>query len=112
MQSVAVDPSPLLSESFKDYCESRTRKLIEAIQPEVLVLVGSEAQTLHRNMPHPDNVNVVNARHPARGGEQQMAYRFALLIDPAALSVLTNHVVLYQTLQKPFALVQTHCSSS
>ena len=73
MKSVAADPSPILGESFKDYCESRTRKLIEAIQPEVLVLVGSEAQTLYRNAPQQDNINVVSARHPAHGGEQKMA---------------------------------------
>lgn len=73
MKSVAADPSLLLGESFKDYCESRTRKLIEAIQPKVLVLVGSEAQTLYVSAPQPENITVVNARHPARGGEQKMA---------------------------------------
>jgi len=73
MKSVAADPSLLLGESFKDYCESRTRKLIEAIQPKVLVLVGSEAQTLYVSAPQPKNITVVNARHPARGGEQKMA---------------------------------------
>ena len=45
MKSVAADLSPILDQSFRNYCESRTRQSIEAIQPEVLVLIGSEAQT-------------------------------------------------------------------
>lgn len=73
MKSTAAIPSPILGESFKDYCESRTRKLIEAIQPEVLVLVGAEAQTLYQRAPEPEGIAVVNARHPAYGGEQKMA---------------------------------------
>jgi hypothetical protein len=73
MKSVAADPSPILHESFRSYCESRTRQLIEAIQPEVLVLIGSEAQTLYQHAPKPEGIKVVDARHPARGGEQKMA---------------------------------------
>ena len=73
MKSVAADPSPILDESFRSYCESRTRQLIEAIQPEVLVLIGSEAQTLYQHAPKPKGIKVVDARHPARGGEQKMA---------------------------------------
>jgi hypothetical protein len=73
MKSVAADRSPILDESFRNYCESRTRHLIEAIAPEVLVLIGSEAQTLYQHAPKPVGIKVVDARHPARGGEQKMA---------------------------------------
>ena len=73
MKSVAADFSLNLGESFRDYCESRTRRLIEVIQPEILVLVGSEAKTLYQKAPKPPGIAVVEARHPAHGGEQQMA---------------------------------------
>ena len=73
MKSVAGDLSLILGESFKDYCESRTRRLIEVIQPEILVLVGSEAQSLYHRAQKPQGITVVDSRHPARGGEQKMA---------------------------------------
>ena len=73
MDSVSKDSSPTLGVSFSDYCESRTRKLIDLISPELLVLVGEPARRLYRLNKEPEGIKVVYARHPARGGERKAA---------------------------------------
>lgn len=73
MDSVSKDRSPTLGVSFSDYCESRTRKLINLISPELLVLVGEPARRLYSLNEEPQGMKVVYVRHPARGGERKAA---------------------------------------
>lgn len=65
MDSVAKDPSLALGQSFADYCETRTRKLIDAIQPEILVLLGKPAQGLYTAHAAPNGCQVVKSDHPS-----------------------------------------------
>ena len=69
------DFSLLLGGSFKDYCETRTRALIEAIQPEILVLLGKPAQRLYTNRLIPNGIQLVNSDHPSNrnGGAIKVA---------------------------------------
>jgi hypothetical protein len=73
MKSVSEDVSPAFSESFRIYCESRTRDLIKTIEPKILVLIGDKAKALYQYAEEPKGVHVVHSRHPAYGGEQEMA---------------------------------------
>ena len=73
IENASKERSLILGESFKDYCESRTRSLIQVIQPEILALVGSKAQRLYAKVDMPEGIKVIDAPYPSRGGEQKMA---------------------------------------
>ena len=75
MKSASLERSPILGESFKDYCESRTRKLIQVIEPQVLVLLGTPAHGLYNKQEEPQGTQVVYSDHPAnrRGGALNVA---------------------------------------
>lgn len=80
MKSASEDLSPTLKESFKGYCESRTRKLVELIQPEILVLVGKNAKVLYEYHEEPTDVTVVYPSHPAYGREREFAHKLRAVI--------------------------------
>jgi len=73
ISSVTKRVSPTLKVSFKYYCESRTRTLIEAIAPEKLILLGANAQAIYTQHSVPEDVVLINSRDPSRGGERAAA---------------------------------------
>ena len=70
MDKASKEPSPVLGETFSEYCESRTRELIRVIQPEVLVLIG-KAKVLYPD-DKLDGIKLIKVRHPAYNHEKEM----------------------------------------
>ena len=75
MQAAARKHSLSLGQSFTEYCEIRTRALIDAIQPEILVMLGGPAQDLYKSHAAPNGCQVVHSDSPSnrRGGPKNVA---------------------------------------